>query len=98
MLGVRVEVVRSIIARLYDGPATVSELAKSSGIGWETCKAYLSALKLLGVVEGIRSKKIRIYRLREKRRGWFLPRGKRVTQSIKITSEKPVEYEVVDLT
>jgi len=90
---VRVEVVRSIIARLYDGPATANELAKSSGIGWETCKAYLSALKLLGVVEEIRSKKIRIYRLRKKR-----PRGKRVTQSIKITSEKPVEYEVVDLT
>jgi len=69
---VRVEVVRSIIARLYDGPATANELAKSSGIGWETCKAYLSALKLLGVVEEIRSKKIRIYRLRKKRRGWCL--------------------------
>ncbi|MHA1578896.1 MAG: ArsR/SmtB family transcription factor [Candidatus Freyarchaeota archaeon] len=94
----KVEVIRSIISRLDDGPMTVNELAKSLGIGWGTCEAYLSALKFLGVVEEIRSKRGRIYRLREKRKKWLFPHRKRIPQYIKITSEKPVEDKVVDLT
>lgn len=94
-----VEVVKTIISKLEEGPATVDELAKSLEIGWEACEDYLSALKFVGIVEEIRSEGERVYRLREKRKKWLFPHGRRIPDNyIKIGNEKPVGDEVVDLT
>ncbi len=93
-----VEVVKSIISRLEEGPITVDELTKGLGIDWGTCEEYLSALKLVGVVEEIRSERGRAYRLREKRKKWLFPHGRKIPDNyIKIGNEKPVKDEVVDL-
>lgn len=94
-----VEVVKSIISRLEEGPLTVDELAKVLGINLGTCEEYLSTLRLVGVVEEIRSEKGRVYRLREKRKKWLFPRGRKIPNNyVKIGNEKPVKDEVVDLT
>jgi predicted transcriptional regulator len=59
------EIISSITDSLSSGPKAINQIAKSSGINWETVKHYLDILKDVGLLEEKEEGNSRVFYLRE---------------------------------
>lgn len=89
------EIVKKIVSAVHDSPKSINQIAEAADVGWKTCEKYLESLKLLGIVEEMRTARERVFSFREKKKGWLFPHSRRIVgNKIERSDETPPEGEL----